>query len=131
MVASEVRSLAKRCSEAANEVRNLINTSDQQVKHGVTFVGEAEKALIRISGQVNEIDQTFGTIVALATDQAAGLSEVNAAIKQMEEATQQNASVVEEFTAASNAVSHQADALAALVAKFKTQTHGHSLKRVA
>ena len=101
VVASEVRALAQRSAEAAKEIKGLISTSGQQVEQGVDFVGQTGEALSRIVAQVAEIDVIVGEIAASAQEQASGLDEVNIAVNQMDQVTQQNAAMVEESTAAS------------------------------
>ena len=119
VVASEVRALAQRSAEAAKEIKTLISSSTQQVGQGVHLVGETGDALQRIVGRVEEIDSLVGEIAASAQEQATGLAEVNGAVNQMDQVTQQNAAMVEESTAASHALANEAEALAGSVARFK------------
>ena len=119
VVASEVRALAQRSAEAAKEIKTLISSSTQQVGQGVHLVGETGDALQRIVGRVAEIDSLVGEIAASALEQATGLAEVNSAVNQMDQVTQQNAAMVEESTAASHALANEAEALAGSVARFK------------
>ncbi|MDO9433581.1 MAG: methyl-accepting chemotaxis protein [Phenylobacterium sp.] len=119
VVASEVRALAQRSAEAAKEIKTLISSSTQQVGQGVHLVGETGDALQRIVGRVAEIDSLVGEIAASALEQATGLAEVNGAVNQMDQVTQQNAAMVEESTAASHALANEAEALAGSVARFK------------
>jgi methyl-accepting chemotaxis protein len=118
VVASEVRALAQRSAEAAKEIKALILASSQQVGRGVTLVGETGRVLERISGQVGEIAGVVGDIAASAQEQAAGLAQVNTAVNQMDQVTQQNAAMVEEATAASHALNGEAEAMARQVARF-------------
>ena len=83
------------------------------------LVGETGDALQRIVGRVEEIDSLVGEIAASAQEQATGLAEVNGAVNQMDQVTQQNAAMVEESTAASHALANEAEALAGSVARFK------------
>jgi methyl-accepting chemotaxis protein len=119
VVAQEVRALAQRSAEAAKEIKALINASTQQVDAGVDLVGRTGEALTRIVTQVAQINQVVGQIAASAQEQASGLGQVNMAVGQMDQATQQNAAMVEESTAASHALSREADGLTQLMAQFK------------
>ncbi|RYC28729.1 methyl-accepting chemotaxis protein, partial [Lichenibacterium minor] len=107
VVASEVRALAQRSAEAAKEIKGLISTSGTQVEQGVTLVGQTGEALSRIVAQVAEIDGIVGEIASSAQEQATGLDQVNTAVNQMDQVTQQNAAMVEESTAASHALSRE------------------------
>ena len=118
VVASEVRTLAQRSAEAAKEIKVLIRDSDMQVKQGVALVGETGKALERILTQITEINGIVNGIAASAQEQASGLATVNAAINQMDKATQQNAAMVEESTAASHALASETEELSQLVRRF-------------
>ncbi len=118
VVASEVRGLAQRSAEAAREIKALISASARQVEEGVALVGQTETSLARIVGQVAEISAVVATIAASAGDQATGLREVNAAVTQMDQATQQNAAMVEETTAASRNLAKETEDLLRLTARF-------------
>ena len=124
VVASEVRALAQRSAEAAKEIKALISTSSQQVAQGVTFVGQTGEALGRIVAQVAEIDGIVGEIAASAQEQATALDEVNTAVNQMDQVTQQNAAMVEEATAASQALAKETGELARLIDQFQVGDGG-------
>ena len=119
VVASEVRALAQRSADAAKEIKGLITTSTTQVDQGVKLVAETGKSLERIMAQVSEINAVIGGIADGAKEQATGLAEVNSAINQMDQVTQQNAAMVEESTAASHSLASEAEALTKLVAQFR------------
>lgn len=119
VVAQEVRALAQRSAEAAREIKALINASTQQVDTGVDLVGRTGEALARIVAQVGQINQVVGEIAASAQEQASGLEQVNVAVGHMDQATQQNAAMVEESSAASHALSREANGLTQLMAQFK------------
>ncbi|MCI3132965.1 methyl-accepting chemotaxis protein [Phenylobacterium aquaticum] len=119
VVASEVRALAQRSAEAAKEIKGLITASTQQVAEGVSLVGETGKALERIVRQVGEISNVVGEIAASAKEEALGLGQVNTAVNQMDQVTQQNAAMVEESTAASRVLAEEAQELARLVGRFR------------
>ncbi|MBW8859279.1 MAG: HAMP domain-containing protein, partial [Caulobacter sp.] len=90
VVAQEVRALAQRSAEAAKEIKTLISSSTQQVSQGVSLVGQTGEALQRIVTKVGEIDALVTEIAASAAEQATGLNEVNTAVNQMDQVTQQN-----------------------------------------
>ena len=119
VVASEVRALAQRSAEAAKEIRGLILASKTEVDHGVDLVGKSGAILERIAHEIVEIDSAVNQIAAAADEQATGLTEVNAAITQMDQVTQQNAAMVEQSTAASLSVAHEARQLVELMARFR------------
>ncbi len=119
VVASEVRALAQRSARAAKEIKALISTSAQQVGVGVKLVGETGQALGRIVSQVGEVTTAVSEIAASAHEQAAGLAQVNIAINQMDQVTQQNAAMVEQGTAASHSLSQETAELVQLTRRFQ------------
>ena len=119
VVASEVRALAQRSAEAAKEIKSLIMTSSTQVEHGVKLVNETGSSLERIMEQVTEISAIVSQIAAGAKEQSIGLAEVNTAITQMDQVTQQNAAMVEETTAASHSLTQETDQLSSLIGQFQ------------
>ncbi|WP_295196388.1 methyl-accepting chemotaxis protein [uncultured Brevundimonas sp.] len=119
VVASEVRALAQRSAEAAKEIKTLISTSTTQVGSGVKLVGQTGEALQRIVDRVAEIDGLVHEIAASAQEQAVGLAQVNTAVNQMDQVTQQNAAMVEQSTAASHSLAQEAQSLQASVAQFR------------
>lgn len=122
VVASEVRALAQRSAGAAKEIKALISKSADQVADGVQLVAETGKSLEQIVGQVEHISALVIDIAAGAREQSVGLSEVNTAINSMDQATQQNAAMVEETSAASHSLNQEAVNLANLMGQFKIGT---------
>ena len=120
VVATEVRALAQRSADAAKEIKALISTSGTQVDSGVKLVNETGKALERIVAQVGQLNTLVTEIAASAQEQATGLNEVNTAVNQMDQVTQQNAAMVEQATAASHSLANEAGELARLIAQFQT-----------
>jgi methyl-accepting chemotaxis protein len=119
VVATEVRALAQRSADAAKEIKTLISASSQQVETGVKLVGETGKSLGRIVEQVARLNGLVTNIAASAQEQSTGLVQVNTAVNQMDQVTQQNAAMVEESTAASHALNGEASELARLVGQFQ------------
>jgi methyl-accepting chemotaxis protein len=136
-VASEVRALALRSAQAAKEIKALISTSSTQVDRGVNLVAETGRSLEQIMVQVTEISNVISQIAAGAAEQAAGLQEVNTAINQMDQFTQQNATMVEQSTAAGHSLSRETSQLSALIGQFQVgRASGvdplrHELQKVA
>ncbi len=120
VVASEVRALAQRSAEAAKEIKALISTSSQQVSRGVELVGETGRSLKQIIDEVGQISIVVTDIAASAQEQATGLHEVNTAVNQMDQVTQQNAAMVEQSTAASHSLAQETSELNRLTAFFQT-----------
>ncbi len=119
VVASEVRALAQRSAEAAKEIKALISTSTEQVSQGVALVAETGGSLERIVGKVTEINEIVCQIAEGAKEQAMAIETVNGAISDMDRATQQNAAMAQQSTAASHALSEEAQKLAALIEEFE------------
>ena len=126
VVATEVRALAQRSADAAKEIKTLISASGAQVATGVKLVGETGQALERIAGQVGKLNTLVADIAASAQEQATGLNEVNSAVNQMDQVTQQNAAMVEQSTAASHGLAGEAQELARLVGRFNIGAAGAS-----
>ncbi len=119
VVAQEVRALAQRSSDAAKEIKGLITSSSQQVESGVELVGRAGTALSGIVERVESVSTLVSEIAASAKEQSVSLSEVNTAVNKMDQVTQQNASMVEQTTAASHSLANDSDGLMSQVAHFK------------
>jgi methyl-accepting chemotaxis protein len=120
VVASEVRALAQRSADAAKQIKGLIAESGGHVKSGVDLVSQAGEALGVIVQQVTRIDELMGSISSSTGEQATGLGEVNIAITQMDQMTQQNAAMVEQTTAAVHSMRGSAGDLVEQIAVFKT-----------
>ncbi len=121
VVASEVRALAQRSAGAAKQIKDLISNSSSQVANGVGLVQKTGTALESIEAGVGKVNQVVNDISASAKDQATGLAEVNTAVAQLDQVTQQNAAMVEQATAATKALADQGGELAQLVGQFQTE----------
>ncbi|OAP44971.1 chemotaxis protein [Sinorhizobium saheli] len=121
VVAQEVRELAQRSAEAAREIKGLINKSTDEVNSGSLLVKETGAVLASISAQIVTVSQHVEMIATASRDQATALHEVNGSVNQMDQMTQQNASMVEEATATSRALADQADTLMMLVEQFRLE----------
>jgi len=119
VVAQEVRALAQRSAQAAKEIKTLIAASSGQVNQGVRLVAQTGEALQRIVAEVAQINELVTGIAASAHEQATGLAEVNTAVNQMDQVTQQNAAMVEQSTAASHSLANEAAELSGLVSRFR------------
>jgi methyl-accepting chemotaxis protein len=119
VVAGEVRTLAQRSAEAAKEIKALIGSSVEKVQAGGLQVAEAGAAMDDIVLQVRKVTDLIGEIASAAQEQSRGIGQVNQAVAQMDQVTQQNAALVEESAAAATSLSHQANSLMQAVAVFK------------
>jgi methyl-accepting chemotaxis protein len=119
VVASEVRSLAQRSSQAAKDIKDLITNSNDQVKSGVDLVNRAGSALTEIVESIKKVAGIVADIAHASAEQASGIEQVNKALTQMDEVTQQNSALVEENAATAKTLEHQAKAMNDRVAVFE------------
>jgi methyl-accepting chemotaxis protein len=119
VVAAEVRSLAQRSAEAAKEIKTLIGRSMDQVEQGTTLVDQAGKTMGEIVSSIQRVSDIVAEISAASSEQSAGVQQVGLAITQMDQATQQNAALVEESAAAAESLQGQSAELVQAVAVFK------------
>ena len=124
VVASEVRSLAGRSADAAREIKGLIGASVERVENGSRLVGDAGRTMAEIVGSVQRVCDIISQITDSAAAQSHGIGEVNSAIAQLDQMTQQNAALVEQSAAAAHSMSEQTRNLAGLVSTFKVNTSG-------
>ncbi|MDQ0454741.1 methyl-accepting chemotaxis protein [Rhizobium paknamense] len=124
VVAQEVRELAQRSAQAAKEIKDLIRNSADEVENGVQLVTATGDALKVIEGHVVTINAQLDAIATSSREQTVGLSEVNTAVNQMDQVTQQNAAMVEEATAASASLASEAEKLRQLVGRFQLGSAG-------
>ncbi|WP_275698505.1 methyl-accepting chemotaxis protein [Ramlibacter paludis] len=118
VVAAEVRSLAQRSAAAAKEIKELIGDSVGKVDAGTKLVDAAGRTMQEIVGSVKQVSDLIAEIAAASQEQSTGIGQVNTAITQMDQVVQQNASLVEEATAATESMKDQARTLLQTVARF-------------
>jgi methyl-accepting chemotaxis protein len=118
VVAAEVRSLAQRSAAAAKEIKGLIGDSMEKVEAGTRQVDEAGKTMEEIVAAVKKVSDLVAEIAAASQEQSAGIGQVNTAVAQLEHVMQQNASLAEEATAATESLKSQADRMLQMVARF-------------
>ena len=119
VVASEVRSLAGRSAEAAKEIKGLINDSVKRVEQGSALVDRAGVTMTEVVNAIKRVTDLMGEISSASKEQSIGVAQVGEAITQMDQATQQNAALVEEMAAAASTLKSQANELVGTVALFK------------
>ncbi|MBW6425980.1 HAMP domain-containing protein [Rhizobium sp. XQZ8] len=131
VVAQEVRELAQRSAQAAREIKDLIGKSAVEVETGVRLVRETGTALHKIETFISTINHHMESIATSAKEQSVGLSEVNTAVNQMDQVTQQNAAMVEEASAAGATLANEAGKLRDLLCQFKLGTSGRESVRAS
>ena len=119
VVASEVRNLAQRSAAAAKEIKELINDSVDKVDAGGKLVDQAGATMSEIVASITRVTDIMSEISAASGEQTAGIEQINEAITQMDQVTQQNAALVEEAAAAAASLQEQAGQLASVVSVFK------------
>ncbi len=124
VVASEVRALAQHSSASAQEIKSLIAASSQQVETGSTLVRDAGKALNDIISRVDRVAGLVSDIAVSATQQSVGVSEINAGVRDLDAATQRNAVMAEEASAATEGLTNAAERMTGRLARFKLNTGG-------
>jgi len=122
VVASEVRSLAGRSAEAAKEIKKLISASVAQVAQGTVQADQAGATMAEVVSSIHRVTGIMGEISAASNEQAIGVAQVGEAVTQMDQATQQNAALVDEMAAAASSLNTQAQDLVQTVAVFKLGT---------
>lgn len=118
VVASEVRNLAQRSAQAAREIKEMINASTQNVGLGNALVTSAGASMGEIVDQVKRVTDLIGEITSVSLEQSSGIGQVNEAIAQMDQVTQQNAALVEQSAAAASSLKDQAVAMLEAVSYF-------------
>lgn len=119
VVAAEVRDLAQRSADAAQEINKLVDISTKQVKEGAQLAQSAGQTIAQMAQTVQQVSVVMDEISGASLEQSAGIEEINQAIAQLDESTQQNAALVEEGAAAAQSLDEQAQSLDQLVGRFE------------
>ncbi len=119
VVASEVRSLAGRSAEAAKEIKMLINASVERVEHGTTLVDKAGETMTGVVASIRKVTDIMGDISSASKEQADSVAQVSEAVAHMDNATQQNAGLVQQTTTTANRLQEQSLELLQTVSVFK------------
>ncbi|WP_083716480.1 methyl-accepting chemotaxis protein [Agrobacterium sp. DSM 25558] len=130
VVAQEVRELAQRSAKAAKEIKSLVSNSAVAVSEGVKLVTETGEGLTAIELLVQVVNTHMDAIATAAQEQSVGLAEVNTAVNHMDQATQQNAAMVEEMNAAGSALAQESLSLSALLSQFQLEMHTRTSDRL-
>ncbi|MFM0481306.1 methyl-accepting chemotaxis protein [Paraburkholderia strydomiana] len=131
VVAGEVRTLAQRSATAAKEIKDLIEASVSHVTNGSQLVENAGQTMGEVVRSVKQVTDIMGEIASASSEQTKGIEQVNVAVTQMDEVTQQNAALVEQATAAAQAMSDQAESLRAAVSIFRVDAAQQAVQRTA
>lgn len=118
VVAGEVRQLANRSASAAQEIKTLIDTSNTQVSKGATLVGTAKERMQKIDQQIQQVNDLFTDITAATHEQTRGIEQINVAIAQLDQATQDNASMVQQTASSANDLTKRSQTLNDVVSHF-------------
>jgi methyl-accepting chemotaxis protein len=127
VVASEVRSLAQRSSQAAKDIKVLITNSSSQVQEGVGLVNQTGTSLTEILASIKQVADIVAEIASASQEQSTGIDQINKALTQMDEVTQQNSALVEENAASAKTLEHQSESMNEKVAFFKLDEHAESV----
>jgi methyl-accepting chemotaxis protein len=124
VVASEVRSLAQRSADAAKEIKGLIGQSVDRVEAGSRLVQDAGSTMSEIVVSVKRVTDMISEISAASNEQSQGIGQVNVAVNQLDQMTQQNAALVEESAAAAESLKDQALRLSGIIGTFRLADRG-------
>ncbi|MGY4877807.1 methyl-accepting chemotaxis protein [Vreelandella aquamarina] len=119
VVADEVRKLASRSTDASNEIKQLIETSQSKVENGTTLVRHAGETMQEIVRHIAQVSDVLGEITAATGEQSDGIGQVNVAVAELDRMTQENAAMVEESTTAAEQLKEQALHLTSIISNFK------------
>jgi len=131
VVAAEVRNLAQRSAAAAKEIKTLIGDSVDKVEVGTKLVDDAGKTMEEIVAAVKRVTDIMAEISAASNEQSTGIDQINQAVTQMDEVTQQNAALVEEAAAAAESLEEEAQHLLESVSKFRVDNSSGSTRPTA
>ena len=125
VVASEVRSLAGRSADAAKEIKTLISNSVEKVDAGTALVDQAGQTMQEVVSAIKRVSDIVGEISSASAEQSTGVTQIEMAVGQLDQTTQQNAALVEESAAAAQSLEHQAQQLVQAVSVFKWEGQQH------
>jgi methyl-accepting chemotaxis protein len=128
VVATEVRSLAGRSAEAAKEIKSLISASVERVEEGTMLVDKAGWTMGEVVTSIKRVTDIMGEISEASNEQAAGVAQVGEAVMQMDQATQQNAALVEQLAATASSLKSQSGDLVETVAMFKLNENDPAMR---
>lgn len=128
VVASEVRTLAQRSTQAAKDIKELIDDSSDQVSKGVDLVNNAGESLTEIVDSIKKVTDIVSEIAAASEEQSTGIAEINKAVSSMDEVTQQNSALVEENAAAAKTLRDQSEAMHSRMGFFSLDDKDASFK---
>jgi methyl-accepting chemotaxis protein len=131
VVAAEVRTLAQRSAAAAREIKDLIKDSTGKVDAGTELVSRAGATMKEVVAGIRQVTGLMGEIAAASSEQTQGIEQVNQALAQMDRVTQQNATLVEEASAAAHAMREQASRLVEAVGQFKLAEEDEAREAIA
>ena len=131
VVAGEVRNLAQRSAQAAKEIKSLITDSVDRVDQGARLADDAGKTMGEVVASVNRVSQIIGEIAAATQEQSTGIAQVNTAVGDLDKVTQQNASLVEESTAASESLQQLAREMVGAVSVFRLSANAVATPAIA
>ncbi|MEF2070660.1 methyl-accepting chemotaxis protein [Consotaella aegiceratis] len=131
VVAQEVRSLAQRSAEAARKIKDLIAVSSSEVRNGSQIIAGTHEALGAIVARAAQLDETIRAMAASANDEAVAVREINTAVAEMDQTTQQNAAMVEQSTAVAATLELQANELLELISSIRTKPSRSGPRRPA
>ena len=129
VVATEVRNLAQRSSAAAKEIKALIDASVDTVDAGTRLVNRAGETMEEVVSSVRHVTDMISAITTASDEQTSGIEQINQAILQMDDVTQQNAALVEEAAAAAHSMQEQSQQLSQAVSMFKLEHEGTAARR--
>jgi methyl-accepting chemotaxis protein len=126
VVAGEVRNLAQRSAEAAKEIKGLIGASVDKVESGAKLVADAGRTMQEIVSSVQRVTDIIGEITAASSEQSDGIGQINGSVAQLDQATQQNAALVEQSAAAAESLKDQTARLSQAVSVFRLHDAAHA-----